>query len=65
MLLPFGRDTVHGLYGVIHVPPLRGDLSIFPIMTFGICFRIHTPRLRRTPLKEGTRGGGAFVDNGV
>ena len=23
------------------------------------------PRLRRTPLKEGTRGGGSFVDNGV
>ena len=22
-------------------------------MTFGICFLIHTPRLRRTPLKEG------------
>jgi len=31
------------------------------IRTFGICFRIHTPRLRRTPLKEGTRGGGASV----
>ena len=23
------------------------------------------PRLRRTPLREGTRGGGSFVDNGV
>ena len=31
------------------------------IRTFGICFRIHTPRLRRTPLKEGTRGGGPSV----
>ena len=30
-------------------------------MTFGICFRIHTPRLRRTPLREGTRGGGPSV----
>ena len=30
-------------------------------MTLGICFGIHTPRLRRTPLREGTRGGGASV----
>ena len=29
-LLPFGRDTVHGLYGVIHISPLRGDLSQSP-----------------------------------
>ena len=64
-LLPFGRDTVHGLYGVIHVSPLWGDLSIFPIRTFGICFRIHTPRLRRTPLREGTRGGGPSVAPGI
>ena len=31
------------------------------IRTFGICFRIHTPRLRRTPLIEGARGGGPSV----
>ena len=31
------------------------------IRTLGICFPIHTPRLRRTPLKEGTRGGGPSV----
>ncbi len=30
-------------------------------MTFGICFWIHTPRLRSTPLREGTRGGGPSV----
>ena len=24
-------------------------------MTFGLCFRIHTPRLRRTPLKGDSR----------
>ena len=30
-------------------------------MTFGICFWIHTPRLCRTPLIEGTRGGGPSV----
>ena len=31
------------------------------IRTVGICFRIHTPRLRRTPLREGTRSGGPSV----
>ena len=36
-------------------------MSLLLIWTFGICFRIHTPRLRRTPLKEGTRGGGPSV----
>ena len=34
-------------------------------MTFGLCFWIHTPRLRRTPIKEGTRGGGASVASGI
>ncbi len=28
-------------------------MSLLLIRTFGICFRIHTPRLRRTPLKRG------------
>ena len=32
MLLPFGRDTVHGLYGVIHISPLRGGLYKSPAL---------------------------------
>ena len=31
LLLPFGRDTVHCLYRVSHISPLRGDLLKSPL----------------------------------
>ena len=31
------------------------------IRTFGICFQIHIPQLRHTPMRDGTRGGGQFI----
>ena len=58
--VPF-RKGCHGSGGVCIPLAEPARISLLLIRTFGICFRIHTPRLRRTPLKEGTRGGGASV----
>ena len=41
MLLPFGRDTVYCLYGVIDIQPLRGckkKQSCFKLETIVFCF---------------------------
>ena len=56
MLLPFGRDTVHGLYGVIHISPLRGGLYKSPAH-FVNDYRVATarPLFQRGTAKPGGR----------
>ena len=61
--VPF-RKGCHGSGGECIPLAEPAGMWIPLIRTFGICFWIHAPRLCRTPLKEGTRGGGASVYNG-
>ena len=58
--VPF-RKGCHGSGGVCIPLAEPAGISLPLIRTFGICFGIHAPRLRRTPLREGTRGGGPSV----